>query len=278
MWLLITFFSMALYGIQEFLFKTAERNGCDEEITILTFFFTVGVLALLFSFLTGEATLNLNTVLFFGISQATFALFAFILRLEALKKIPSVSAFPLFGLSAFFSALLGITFLGETLSLIHALAIFLSVLAVLVLLKSNPLNFKKGMLIALGSASLMAIANILTKLASGEVEPFLFIGVSSLYGSIPLFALEKTRKNSVGCKETAVKIGILIAVVNLTAFYLLIHVLIIAKASVVYPIIGLSLVIAIFLSEIFYKEKLKLSTAIAAFLSLIAILLFGAIS
>ncbi len=101
------------------------------------------------------------------------------------------------------------------------------------------------------------------------------MAVSSFYAAIPLYFLEKTRKKSVGKRRTAVKMGFLIGVVNFAAFYTLLNALVAADAAKVYPVVGLSLVVAIVLSEAVYKEKLTKTRIAAALLAVGAIALLG---
>jgi len=275
MWFWLALVSMAAFGIQDLLFKVAREKKADPEITVLSMFATGAILAIILFLLNQEPFTNFWVILAFAIIQVTFFFFANLLKLSSLKYMHAVTAFPVFGLHGAITAVFAVAFLNEYLNPIQTLGVALAGIAILMLVKSEKhKRFHKGLTFALTAAFAMALSNFAVKVATDYITPFLFIAVSYLYAIGPSYLMEKASKEK-GNKKKAMKIGAAMGTVNIIGFYALLTALGTGPASIIFPIVALSLLISVSASEVLYKEKLTVIRVLAILLALLSLILLG---
>ncbi len=270
MWFALALIAMTCFGLQNFLLKVAGERKYDSKITVFSFFFVGAILAIIIFLASPLEVTNLPFLVGIAIIQVTFFLTASLLKLESMKHTASLRAFPIFGTHGAITALLAITLLGEVISIQGIIGIFFSLFAILILMEGEKVG--KGTLMAVGAAAALAISNFFIKIASGNVVPLLFIAVSYTYATVPSYLLTQ-QKGKPKNKKGAIKIGAAIGVLNLTAFYLSMIALETGPASIIFPIIALSLLLAIVLSEVVYKEKITITRVIAIALAVLSLVL-----
>jgi len=272
MWFVLAIISMICYGIFDFLFKVAEERRYDPA-TVLIYFYTVGGAVAFLSFVVNPSFDNLLITLFFAIAQVSPYLIANIFKIEALKHIKSIIAFPIFGLHGAFTASLAIFLLGEHISIIQMLGIFLSLLALILLIeKRGRMNLRTGVRYAILVAFFISLSEIVIKIASNNVNIGLFITSSYFFAAIPTYVIEKHINKRTGHKKGAHVIGIALGLLNVAAFFSVILALRQGPASIIYPLIALSLMVSIILSKIIYRERITFMKWVAVIIALIAII------
>jgi len=212
---------MLLYGFLNFLMKVVDEKRCNLKKLLVYYYFTAATIAIAAFFLMGAQAENLSLILFFAVIQVMPYLVSNVLKLESLKHIKSLLAYPVFALHGLFTIFLALAFLGETLSIIQWVGVAVSIIALFLLVETKGhIKISKGIAIALLAAILLAISEILTKVAVPYVNMPLFIGFAYFTAIVPSFILEKHLHKRGGKNEKdTVKYGIIMGITNVIAFF-----------------------------------------------------------
>lgn len=274
MWFEAAIISMIAYGVLDFLFKVAEEKNMDFSNVLLYYYWSAAIIAFALFTMFPEPIFDFTFLAFFALAQVSLYLLSNVLKLEALKHIKSVLAYPLFALHGVAAAILAFIFLGESLGVVQYIGIVLSVAAILLLIeKHHHIKLTTGTTLALGAMLLLAASETVVAAIIDNIVLLPFIGLSYFFAIGPSFVLEKHLHKRGGEKKGTMQLGIAMGVANTTAFYLLLTALKTGPASVIFPVIALALLVSIILSMVVFKEKLGRHKTLAVAFALVAIIL-----
>ncbi len=267
---------MLAYGVLDFLFKVVDEKNLDLSNVLLYYYWTAALVSFSLFLVFPANITDFSFLAFFAVIQVSFYLLSNVLKLEALKHIKSVFAYPLFALHGVVAAVLAWIFLGESLALPQYTGIFLSVIAILLLIeKRHHVTLSKGAILALGAMLLLAISETIVAAVINNLVLLPFIAFSYFFAIIPSFILEKHLHKRGGKKQGSMLMGAAMGVTNAFAFYFSLLALKNGPASIVFPVIALALLVSVSLSVIVYKEKISKVKTIAIALALIAIMVIN---
>ena len=273
MWFELAVLSMLAYGLLDFLFKVAEENKLDFSNVLLYYYWTAAFVAFTLFVLFPEPILNFPFLAFIAVGQVSLYLMSNVLKLESLRHLKSVVAYPLFALHGVAAAILAFLFLNESLSGLQSLGIAVSVIAILLLVeKHHKFKINRGILLALGAMLFLAASETVVAAVIDNLVILPFIGLSYFFALGPSFMLEK-HMHKRGSKKGTPLIGLVMGVTNIVAFYCLLLALQTGPASIIFPVIALALLASIILSMVIYKETLSKKKMLAVGLALLAIIL-----
>ncbi|MCK4327242.1 MAG: EamA family transporter [Candidatus Diapherotrites archaeon] len=273
MWFALALFSMLAYGVLDFLFKVAEASELDFSNLFLYYYWTASLAAFALFALFPEKILDFSFLAFFAVAQVSLYLLANVLKLESLKHVKSILAYPLFALHGVIAAVLAFFFLGESLQPLQYFGIALSVAAILLLVeKRHHFTLSRGALFALGAAVFFAASELIVAAVIDNLVILPFIALSYFFAIGPTFVLEKNLHKRGGKKKGSLKIGAAMGLTNLAAFSSMLLALQSGPASVIFPVIALSLLVSVVLSMAAYHEKINFMKKLAIALALIAII------
>jgi len=272
MWFELALVSMFAYGVLDFLFKVAEARRVDFSNLLLYYYWSAALIAFSLFIVMPANIPNFSFIALFAAAQVSFYLLANVFKLESLKHVKSVLAYPIFSLHGVVVAVLAFFFLGESLSLMHYVGIALSVAAILLLIeRGKHIRFSRGALLAIGAMLCLAISATITAAVVDKLVLLPFIGMSYFFAIGPSYVLEKRLHARRGTTENIAPLGVAMGVANVTAFYCLLLALQNGPASIVLPVSSLALLVSVILSILVYKERLSKAKAFAILLALVAI-------
>ena len=274
MWFEAAVISMLAYGVLDFLFKVAEAQRLDFSNVLLYYYWSASLIAVSLFVLFPEPIANFPFLALFALIQVSLYLLANVLKLESMKHIRSVLAYPLFALHGVMASILAILLLGEPASILQYAGIALSVAAIFLLVeKRGHIRVGRGVFLAIGAMLCLASSEVIVSAVIDRLIILPFISLSYFFAIGPSFVLEKRLHRRGGKKQGAARIGVAMAAANITAFYLLLYALGRGPASVIFPIIALALLVSVALSKRAYGEKLTAKELSAILIALAAIIL-----
>lgn len=277
-WFTLSIIGMILYGIQNFIYKAVAEKKLNSGLVLMTSFITGAILSgflLYFNFTPMKSYIYIFT---FAAIQASFYLISRYVKIESFKYIPAIVALPISRTHFALTAFLSIIILNEPYTQNTIIGIILFLIVILILSNNNSRkdilqsNFKTGITLAIATAIFTTISEFLVKLAAIKYDIFLFIFLSYLGLLIPSQFLNQQLKNKKDDRKTAAIYGISIGIFNFTSFFTVMNALKIGPASVIFPIIGLNMLVTILLTVVIYHEKVTAQRLIALILSIAAIL------
>jgi drug/metabolite transporter (DMT)-like permease len=280
-WFTLALITLFCYGIQNFLFKVSAENKYNSALTTFAFFSTVTIISALLFFILGQQITNIYQLLFFATLNAGCFFVFTITKIEALKHIEASLVYPLIRLSTVVVILFSLVYFQDKLNHFQILGLVLAVLAMLLLTKKDPTALKKqnffkaGLILAFVSLFFGAFSTISSKFAAMHVNLLGFIAVSYFINSI--FSLIFIRKMQSG-NETispypALRLGMLIGLINFLGFYSLLKAFALGPLSIIAALHSFSCIIAIVLAVLVYKEKIHFKRGLGITLAIIAVIL-----
>ncbi len=274
MWFEAAVISMLAYGVLDFLFKAAEAHRLDFSNVLLYYYWSAALIAFSLFVIFPEPIANFPFLAFFALVQVSLYLLANVLKLESMKHIRSVLAYPIFSLHGVVAAIAAIAFLSEPASALQYAGIVLSVVAIFLLAERHGhIRLGKGIVLAIGAMFCLASSEVIVSAVIQKLVFLPFIALSYFFAIGPSFVLEKRIHKKGGKKQGAARVGAAMAASNVTAFYLLLYALGKGPATIIFPIIALALLVSVALSKLTYKEKLTAKEMLAIFIALAAIIL-----
>ncbi|HUW22160.1 MAG TPA: DMT family transporter [Candidatus Bathyarchaeia archaeon] len=287
-WYLLSLSALLFFGLQKFLFKVAAEKKSSTRITNFYFMITVAVLSFIFFFLFSRKFMNLKQLILFALLNGVIFLSLNIFRLESLKYIPGVVAFPMFELSYIPVIIFSRFYFRESLNFKQILGVFFGILVALLVSRKETAEQKryreyyKGTPLLLGAIVSAAILSLISKIiAISSFNTLLFMGISYLFNTVLLFAfhhsaqvlLRNTKDVTPNQAREAITIGILMGITNFIAFFSYLKALEKGSLLVVSVLSGLSSLVAIVLSVMIYKEKLNWRRIVAIGLTIVTMVL-----
>ena len=283
-WYVLSIAALVLMGVQRFLYKVSAEREYDTAWTTFSFMATVTVLSVIF-FLSRRETLTDARMLFLtaGINSASFVL-GTITHIEALKHLPSGVAYPIIRLNMVVVVLFSVLFLHDRVSLHQVLGILLAIVVIVILTrdaeerKGSFGSLRKGLFLVFVSLISGSVASISSKFAAVYSNKLGFMALSYFLGTLFSAALIRTsgKEASGGSRKAAIRIGLLMGLINFVGFYTFLAALSVGPLSIIVSITGLHFVIAVLLSVIVYKEKLSRTRILGMALAVASILFLRA--
>lgn len=272
-WFWLALLAMLGYGVQNFLFKVAaeeSRNSIRVNTAFMLTVATISGAAYMFT----PSSVSGPYFLIFAIANGITYLLANICKIESYKLAPAAVAAPISRMYIALTPILAFFLFRETVTVLQLIGLTLATFSAITL--SNEVtkrgerrrNFVIGLVFAAAAAMSTSFNNLIGKAAAVTKDITSFIFFSYLFSFLISLYLQRTvNKDTNPIKNlikdyNATRLGILIGIINFTSYYLLLRALISGKAMVIFPVIGLGLVITIALSNWHYKEKMSKGTII----------------
>lgn len=281
-WLIFSLTATLFYGIMNFLYKWAAEQKYINPAVVLIAAITVVISALITLLLNGFGFRFLIPALPYAAANGTLFAFGALSKFKALELAPASVVFPVNKSNILFVILIGLLFFGESPSLYQWLGIGTS-LAVLMLISSEQISFSgnpvlKGIGFALLAAVCTSFSMTAGKLASTRVDRTSYILLSySIVVIVSLITFMKKTTKEQKKKAFSIKgiffTGGAIGLLNYFGYKLVLSAFAAGNMSLVQPILALSILIPIFLSALFYREKLTVLRIISIGLTLVSIFL-----
>lgn len=278
-WYFFSILALVLLGSQRFLYKVAAERNCSSTLTTTVFMGTVTVLSSLVFFFSGEDAGDPSRLTILAlVNSITFAL-STIANMEALRRLPAMVAFPLSRLSILVVILFSLCFFDERLDLRQWGGIMAGLAAVFLLSREGGTTMRPegsrraGLFFIALSVCCGALASISSKLAAISVSKSGFMALSYLFATFFSLAIEKkwrANKAEGGTKE-AMKLGLLMGILNFFGFYSFLAALGSGPLSVIALVVGMHFAIAIGLSVLLYREEMTRQRLFGIGLTLMAV-------
>jgi drug/metabolite transporter (DMT)-like permease len=279
-WYVLSIVALVLMGVQRFLYKVSAEKECSTAWTTFSFMATVTVLSAVFFISFKESVSDVSMlILTAGINSASFVL-GTITHIEALKHVPSSVVYPIIRLNMVVVVLFSILFLHDHVSLHQVLGILMAIAVIVILTKDAEEekgslgSARKGLFLVFVSLIAGSVASISSKFAAVYSNKLGFMTLSYFLGTLFSAALIRRsgKERSGASRKDAVRIGVLMGLINFAGFYTFLAALSVGPLSIIISITGMHFVIAVLLSVIIYKEKLSGMRIIGMALAIVSIL------
>ncbi|GEM_PF-2529638 len=283
-WFILAATAMLMYGVQNFMLKVAAHKDHNSIRVNTAFMLSATVVSGVF-YVFAEPGVSGLLFLVFAAGNALTYLFANICKIESFKYTPVAIAAPLSKMYVAITPILAFFIFRERITLLQLAGLTLATFTVLMLSeegKRSGISRKHltlGLVLAAAAAASTSFSNIIGKSAAitGGIMGFIFF--SYMLGFLLALFLQVTvNKDRNPIKHLiedheAVRLGIITGLINFAAYYLALKALTEGPAMIIFPIIGLGLVITIGLAAWIYGEKLTKQKMIAAAAAVAAIVL-----
>jgi drug/metabolite transporter (DMT)-like permease len=280
-WYIFALLALILLGTQRFLYKVSAERKCNTAWTTFSFMATVALLSVILFFALGEPVTNIRFLVFIALLNSGAFLVATISNIEALKHIPASIAYPIIRLNVIVVVMFSILFFEDRLSFYQIAGVILAIAVIIIFARdleekdTSQGNIKRGLILVFVCLFSGAVAAISSKFAALYSNKMAFIAISYTAATILSLGLRGKLKGEEenSRQRDAVIIGLTMGVINIAGFYSFLKALSKGPLSIIASITGMHFVIAIILSVVIYKEKLKASRILGIFLTIISILL-----
>lgn len=280
-WYILALFSLACQGGKTFLYKVSAEKKCNAAWANFSMVVTVFVLSTISFFVSSEKIFNWQLLL--GLSLVGGIAYAVntITGIESLKHIPASVSFPIRRLSGVIVVIFSVVYFQDSFSSNQILGIITAILVTLIVTKqykeenNEDKNFKKGLFLAFIALFFSSIAAVIPKFAALTLGTLSYMMVTYFVNSAFSFSLTKRMQGRHENKnqKNALLIGLFMGLLNFFGFYSYIIALQTGPLSLVFLIQSFSFLLAIFLSVLFYKEKVTFRRALGVLLAIAAVIL-----
>jgi drug/metabolite transporter (DMT)-like permease len=280
-WFWYSLTAFFLMGLQGFLYKVAAERRCDTARVTSIFMSTVAVLSFVLWAYLREPIGNLTTLTILALINSLSFLVATMAFIEALKSVPSTTAFSVMRLNLVILTIFSVAWFHDRLSPYQMSGIAISLAAMLVLSKNMSGNdtpkeqSRRGAVFLVISLFASAVAGISSKFAAMYVGKLSFLTI--VYTIAALFSLAFTKKQtpveSQGSRRITLVVGIAMGVLNFVGYYSFLSALSHGPLSLVASITGMHFVISVILSVFIYRETLTPGRVIGFLLTIASLLL-----
>jgi len=280
-WFACALAALLLMGTQRFLYKVAAERSCDTMVTTFSFMATVTVISALAFFAGGTGVGDVRLLFLIGLANSLAFLVATFTHIEALKRLPAATAYPLIRLDAVLVVIISLFFFNERLAGLQWPGVIVAVAAA-VLVARDRNRGQAGFSPCRGGFLFVAIAilagtaaAVSSRFAVLHTDKTAFMTVS--YGLSTLFALftGSTRRTGAGRNlRPSLFIGVSMGILNVAGYYAYLEGLSRGPLSLVTVITGMHFVVAVIFSLMVYRERLtpaSFAGIVLAALSLILI-------
>lgn len=281
-WYLFSIIALLLLGAQRFFYKVAAEKQCPTAWVTFSFMMTVTLLSggiYIFQHRQEQHLSYLVTVSF--LNSAAF-LIATVAHMEALKYVAANIAYTIIRLNVVVVVIFSILYFKDPITRTQGAGLLLAVSAMMILARQmhqeagSGERRRRGVLFICLALFGGAAASVSSKFAAMHTDKLAFMALSYLMGMVGSLWINRTLppfKTDRTLQKQAVIIGILMGLFNFTGFYAFLAALENGPLSLVSTIVGMHFVIAIVLSAIVYREKIKPAGIAGLLLTLLSILL-----
>jgi drug/metabolite transporter (DMT)-like permease len=280
-WFWYSLTAFFLMGLQGFLYKVAAERRCDTARVTFIFMSTVAVLSFALWAYLREPIGDLKTLTILALINSLSFLVATMAFIEALKSVPSTTAFSVMRLNLVILTIFSVAWFHDRLSPYQMSGIAISLAAMLLLSKSMGGNetpkeqSRRGAVFLVISLFASAVAGISSKFAAMYVGKLSFLTI--VYTIAALSSLAFTKKQTPvepqGSRRITLVAGIAMGVLNFVGYYAFLSALSNGPLSLVASITGMHFVISVILSVLIYREILTPGRVIGFLLTIASILL-----
>jgi|AMWB02.1.fsa_nt_gi drug/metabolite transporter (DMT)-like permease len=280
-WFACALAALLLMGTQRFLYKVAAERSCDTMVTTFTFMATVTVMSALAFFAGGAGVEDVRLLLLLGLANSLAFLVATSTHIEALKRLPAATVYPLVRLDAVLVVIISLIFFDERLAGFQGIGVIVAAVAAILVARDRNRN-REGITPRRGGFLFVAIAilagtaaAVSSRFAVLHTDKTAFMTVS--YGLSTLCALVTGSLHRTGAGRNlrpSLFIGVSMGLLNVVGYYAYLEALSRGPLSLVTVITGMHFVIAVIFSLIVYRERLTpacFTGIVLAMLSLILI-------
>ncbi|MFB6209687.1 MAG: EamA family transporter [Candidatus Nanohaloarchaea archaeon] len=276
-WFVFAVIGMLGSGFQNFGYKLAAEKGCNSATLLSSFIGTGALLAYVMILFMGAEVGNIQVLIGLALANALAYVVRFLARQEAHKLVPLVWSLPLMKMSTGIVAVLGVIFLGETMSKFNAFGVLVSLAVIWILGTEREggdfVNVRKGALFIFIVIVAAVAGSFVVKFASG-LDKFVFIALSYSMMFFMAFPLQKRFSNlSEATSRTAIKWGSIIGGINFLSFTSLLTALEEGPISIVFPLFSLGMAVSVAMSTLILDEKLNLKRILGFFAAIFALVL-----
>ncbi len=280
-WYFFALLALLLMGIQRFFYKVAAERKYPTEWVTFSFMATVTLLSTGVYVCRQHHELNISWLLTMSLINSASFLVATVSHIEALKYIPANIAYSIIRLNVVVVAGFSIFYFKEQISLFQGLGLLVAVSAMIVLTTqmgadtTKTKQGRRGAVFIFLALLCGATASISSKFAAMHVDKLAFIALSYLMGMIGSLGITRALSYDKAKKKrsAALGLGVVMGGFNFAGFYAFLYALERGPLSLVAAIVGMHFVIAIVLSAIIYREKIKLAGLVGILLTVISIIL-----
>ncbi len=267
-WFILALAAMIGYGVQHFLFKVAAENGYNSIRVNTVFMLTVAAISGIF-YLLSDAGVSGPYFLLFVLANAITYLLANICKIESYRFSPATVAAPISKMYVALTPLLAYFIFRERITITQLIGLTLATFAVVTLTHAHRHETKKfrgiglGLVFAGAAAASTSFNNLIGKsaAASGDIMSFIFFSYLASFalalGLQKLVNREERPIRELARNPGAIRLGIIIGIVNFISYYLLLTALTQGKAMVIFPLIGIGIAVTLGLAIWIYGEKLN---------------------
>ncbi len=280
-WFYYSIIAFVLFGTQNFLYKfSAHKNYSSRTITL--WYIVSGALIIWFYIWIKGFKINFTSSLISLVVLDALAYFSStLLRLEAFKHMPANLVYLVLRTNIIMVVLFSTLFLQEnfTKSLLIGLVLMALVCFLVYSEKNNDKliskNYKLGILLAFLAAIGSAGAFVCSKFAADFTKIIDYMALTNtLIVFISVIEMRISNKlTEVKPKIQELLLSIVLAVVNLVAWFAIIFALQTGPLNIISTITGISFIVSIALTSLVYREKISFRRLSAIFIAVIAIVI-----
>lgn len=282
-WYLFSVAALLLLGSQRFLYKVVAERNCSSSLTTTVFMGTVCLLSGVVFHVSGDEVGSLSILIVMSLVNSLAFSVATVAHMEALRHLPATLTFPLTRLSILVVIFFSLAYFGERLDPLQWAGV-LAGLAVIVVMAGEARgavrpdgNTRTGLLLIATCVLCGALASISSKLAAIATSKTAFMALSYLLATGFSLAIESKwgKRRATDSRGEAVKLGILMGLLNFFGFYAFLSALASGPLSAIALITGMHFVIAMILSVLVYREKITSRRLLGIGLTLLAVFFLG---
>jgi len=279
-WFGLALLATLFFGVQTFLQQVAAKRDKNSFLVTAVLMLVPACIALIYYLLNPQPIGLWQFALLLAMVDGFVHGGNQIIKIEALRFIPSNVFLPIFRGGTAIIVLYGIFVLGERLTLWQVLGIILSFLVIWILATEKQAKIKKkhvmlGVGLGVLGMVLSGTGSIIVKTAADKVNLVFFTivayGFSSLYSFIA-YKVVKTKNTAPFWR--CVRMGAICGLLNGAGWVCMALALKYGKASIVFPMIHMYILITMFIAMVVYNEEMTKRRALATLLTVTAIFLF----
>lgn len=132
-WYYLTLLAVFCYGVQHFLYKIAAHKKCNTSWVMVAYMLTMSILSCIGIVIAEEKFGNLWYVLLFAVLNAVFFLSSTITRIESLKHVASIIAYPITRMNTVLVIIFSFFYFQDVLSFFQYIGIALAIFVIFLL-------------------------------------------------------------------------------------------------------------------------------------------------
>ena len=280
-WYTFALLAFLLLGTQRFLYKVSAEYGCDSTVTAFFFMSTVAVLSTALCIIRREIIDNGTVLIILSLINGTAFAVSAVSTMEALKRIPAGTAYPIIRLNTLVVVVFSLIYFGERPTGLQIAGMGTALVAIIYIARftdaDGPSVQRRGSGLAFAVLSLLAgaAAALSSKFAAMQTNILVFIAASYAVSTVFSLVLRRPFRKA---RHTAslgatVIIGLSMGLLNFAGFFAFMTALSTGPLSIIICITGVYFTVAIALSALIYRERLTRSRLTGIVLAALSVIL-----